>query len=116
MKHHRPARKFNRTKNQRAALLRSLMLSLVVHNKITTTLAKAKEVRPHVEKLLTRSRIDNLANRRYVAIQIGPRAAKKLFEETAPKFKGRKGGYTRVIKMPPRLTDNAEMGIIEFVA
>lgn len=116
MKHHRPARKLGRKTGQRAALLRSLMLSLVVHNRITTTLAKAKEVRPHIEKLLTRSKTDSLANRRYVATQVGPRAAKKLFEETAPKFKSRNGGYTRIMKMPPRLTDNADMAIIEFVA
>ncbi len=116
MKHHRPARKLGRTRNQRAALLRSLMLSLVVHGKITTTLAKAKEVRPHAEKLVSKAKLGTLASRRAASVLIGIPASKKLFDVLAPQFKDRAGGYTRIVKMPPRLSDNAEMALIEFVA
>ncbi len=115
MKHHRPARKLSRTKNQRHALIKSLMLSLVIHERITTTLAKARELRPNIEKLVTKAKGGTIAQRRVATALIGAQATKKLFDVIAPKFADRKGGYTRLLKLPPRVTDKAEMGLIEFV-
>lgn len=97
--------------------MKGLALSLINHGRIKTTEAKAKELRPFIEKLLTKAKVGDLASRRVVISRLMNRApeVKKLFEEIAPKFKEVSGGYTRVLKLPPRLSDGAKMAIIEFV-
>ncbi len=117
MRHHNHNRKFGRPKNQRTALVRSLAISLVRHGRIETTLAKAKELRPYIEKIVTRSKKDTLAGRRIVASRLGnqPTVSKKLFTDIGPKYKERAGGYTRILKLGSRKSDSAEMAIIEFV-
>lgn len=116
MKHQKKGRKFGREKGLRKALLKSLMHNLIIHNKITTTEAKAKEIKPMVEKLITRAKNETVYNKRVVAEKIpNKKDVKKLFEEIAPKYKERRGGYARIIKIPRRKTDAAKMAIIEFV-
>jgi len=96
--------------------MRSLARNVIRDNRIETTLAKAKAVRPVVEKLITKAKIDTVASRRLVDSTIhGPSETKKLFDTIAPKYKDRKGGYTRIIKLPRRNMDGAEMALIEFV-
>lgn len=116
MRHHKANRKFGRKRGQRNALLKSLALSLVVHKKITTTEAKAKELRPFIEKLVTRAKIKTLASQRLLVARLGSvKGAKELVSNLATKYEKRAGGYTRVIKTSRRLTDSAAMAVIEFV-
>ena len=117
MRHHNANRKFGRSKTQRLALLNSLVFNLIVREKIKTTLPKAKELRPVMEKLVTRAKKDSLANRRLIISKLGghPKEVKKLFEVIAPKYKDISGGYTRVLKLGARKADGAPMAIIEFV-
>ena len=117
MRHHNNKRKFGRDKNQRNALIHSLALNLIVRSKIKTTLAKARELRPFVEKLVTHAKTDTVAKRRLVMAKIANRRpeTKKLFEKIAPQYLERKGGYTRITKLGQRLSDGAEMAYIEFV-
>ncbi len=116
MRHHNNIRKFGRETGQRTALLKSLALSLVMHKKITTSEAKAKELRPFVEKLVTRAKIKTLASRRLLAARLGvPEGVKELVDTLGPKYEKRAGGYTRIIKLPRRLSDGSAMAVIEFV-
>ncbi len=116
MRHHDKNRKFGRTRNQRGALLRSLAVSLIGRGKIRTTEAKAKELRPFVERLVTKSREGTLASRRVVSARLGnSKETKRLIDDIAPKYKGRTGGYTRIVKLPARKSDGSKMAIIEFV-
>jgi len=116
MRHHNANRKFGREKKVRVALLRSLAVSLIRDEKIETTEAKAKEIRPFVEKLLTKGKEPTLAARRLIGERLGGvRAAKKLIEEIAPRYAKRAGGYTRIIKLSPRHGDASPMAVIEFV-
>lgn len=117
MKHHKAIRKFGRKRNVRNALIRSLAISLVKHGKIETTEAKAKELRPYVESLITKAKVDTVSNRRLVASRLINQQdeVKKVFTEIAPKYKEVPGGYTRIIKLGARLSDAAPMAIIEFV-
>lgn len=116
MRHQRKGRILSRTSGQRSALLRSLACSLVRDEKIVTTEAKAKELRPFIEKLVTKAKNDTVASRRLVGSRLGNvRLTKKLFEQIAPEYKTRAGGYTRITKMPIRLADAAKMAHIEFV-
>lgn len=117
MRHNNANRKFGRTKTQRNALLQGLAVSLIRDGKIKTTEAKAKELRPMIEKLVTRARVNTLANRRLLITRLGnqPEMAGKLIEAIAPKYVGREGGYTRVTKLPARTSDAAPQAIIEFV-
>jgi large subunit ribosomal protein L17 len=117
MRHGNHNRKFGRKTNVRNALLKSLVLSLIVHERIRTTQAKAKEIRPMVEKLITRAGKADVNTRRVVMSRLMNRApeAKKLIEEIAPRFKGVQGGYTRILKLPNRKSDGAPMALIEFV-
>lgn len=115
MKHRKKGRKLGRKKDVRRALLKSLAVSFVRYEKIKTTEAKAKELRPFIEKILSRAKEDKLSNRRLVIAKVGEVAAKKLFEKIAPKYKNRNGGYTRIIKLSPRKGDASKMAIIEFV-
>lgn len=100
MRHHRKGRKLHRTKGQRVALLRSLARSLVLHEGIVTTEAKAKELRPFIERLITRSKANSLASRRAIISELGAgEAAKKVSGPLVERFKSRAGGYTRIIRM-----------------
>ncbi len=115
MRHGNVNRKFGREKNQRNALLKSLARSLVLKGKMTTSLAKAKEIRPLVEKMITRGKSVTLAGRRMLISQLGDeRTATKLIK-TAATYTDRTGGYLRIVKMGPRKGDAAEMAVIEFV-
>lgn len=117
MKHHKSFRKFGREKNQRKAFVRGLLINLIRHGKIETTQARAKEIRPFVEKLVTLAKEDSVARRRLVASRLINQAEETgmLFTKYAPKYKDVAGGYTRIIKLPTRISDGAEKAIIEFV-
>lgn len=116
MRHHDNIRKFGRETGQRKALLKSLALALVTQKKITTTEAKAKELRPFVEKLVTRAKIKTLASRRLLIERLGvAEGVDELLKVLAPKYEKRAGGYTRIIKLPRRLSDGSNMAVIEFV-
>lgn len=115
MRHHNANRKFGRSKNQRKALLNSLARSLALQGKVKTTEPKAKELRPYIEKLVTLGKKETMASRRALEAKVGPRAAKKIAEEYSKEYKERAGGYTRITKMSPRLTDASKMAVIEFV-
>lgn len=108
-------RKLSRKKGPRKALLRTLANSFFLHQKIKTTEAKAKELRPIVEKMITRAKNDSIANRRLLAQNLTPGMVKKITKEIAPEYKERDGGYTRIIKLGPRNSDGAKMAIIELV-
>ncbi len=115
MRKRKVGRKFGKKRDQRRALLRSLAVALIFHQKIKTTLAKAKELRPFIEKLVTHARTGKLADRRHLLKYLPAKAADRLFKEIAPKFHERPGGYTRIIKTGKRKTDQAPLAIIEFV-
>jgi large subunit ribosomal protein L17 len=117
MKHHKSFRKFGREKNERKAFVRGLLVNLIRHGRIETTLARAKEVRPYVEKLVTLAKEDTVSRRRLVMSKImnQENETKMLFGEYATKYKAVEGGYTRILKLPTRISDGAEKAIIEFV-
>ena len=116
MRHNKRFRKLGRTSAHRTAMFRNMVASLVEHGRITTTLHKAKELRPVAEKVITRGRIDTVPARRWVRQWIPDRTlVKKLFDEVSPRFADRPGGYLRIIKLGPRRGDGAEMAILEFV-
>lgn len=105
-----------RESKARKALMRSLLISLITHGKITTTLAKAKAIRPRFEKILTKAKNSSGQSMiRYMHSQISEAASMKLLKDIAPKYKDRKGGYTRIIKLSKRQGDAAEQAIIELV-
>jgi large subunit ribosomal protein L17 len=116
MKHRIKGRKLNRNSAHRKALLRNLSIALLTYETIKTTLPKAKELRPFVEKLLTISRVDSLANRR-LALSIVPNeiVVAKLFNEIGPRVAARNGGYTRILKFGFRVGDKAPMALMELV-
>lgn len=100
MRHHRAHRKFHREKGQRTALLKSLARSLVLHESIVTTVAKAKELRPFVEKLITASKDTSLGAHRTTIVRLtSPEAIKKLRTDLAKRYEKRAGGYTRITRM-----------------
>lgn len=115
MNHSNKIRKFGREKNQRVALMKTLAVSLVEQERITTTAAKAKSLRPFVEKLITTGKKGTIASRRLVVSRIGERGARKIATTLAEKYKARNGGYTRIIKLPRRKNDGSPMAMIEFV-
>lgn len=108
-------RKLSMKKGPRTALLRTMVNSFLLHEKIQTTEAKAKELRPVAEKMITRAKVDSVANRRLLSAKLTPEMVKKAFEELAPRYKERQGGYTRILKLGPRNSDGARMAIIEFI-
>ncbi len=117
MRHRVAGRKFGRNTNQRKALLRNLAVSLILNERITTTEAKAKTIRPVVEKLVTMSRDDTVHHRRLVMARVADeRATAKLFDIIGPRFDGQPGGYTRIYKIGTRRGDGAPVSMIEFVA
>jgi large subunit ribosomal protein L17 len=136
MRHRKKTIKLGRTSAHREALLASLATNLIKHGRISTTISKAKAVRPFVEKLVTLAKRDTLAARRIVASRLkagGPGAEissdkkaleqwhkqhdvlRKLFAEIAPVFKERQGGYTRILRLATRSSDGAEVALIEWV-
>ena len=116
MRHRKAGRQLRRTSEQRLALLRNLATSLIESGSIETTEAKAKELRPFIEKLITKARTGTLHARRLAVRHIHKReAADKLFQEIGPKFVARPGGYTRILKTGHRQGDGADMARIEFV-
>ena len=116
MRHNVGYRKLGRTKEHRRALLRNLATDLFRHERLTTTLPKARELRPFAEKLITLARRDDLHARRQVVRQISDRVVvKKLFDTLGPRFASRPGGYTRALKLGPRPGDGADMAIVELV-
>ena len=116
MRHHSNVRKFGREKTQRHALMRSLARNLIRDTRIETTMAKAKELRPFVEKLVTKAKDGTVTSRRLIMTRIqGAPETKKLVDTLAPKYKARAGGYIRIVKMPSRDLDGAPMALIEFV-
>ena len=116
MRHQKSGRRFNRDTDSRKALMRNLCTSLLESGRITTTEAKAKELRRWVDRLITEAKDDDLAARRRVAREISKdEVADKLFSNLMPRLRQRPGGYTRIIRKGPRLGDAAPMVIIELV-
>ena len=127
MRHRRTGRKLSRSGAHRDALFMNLAGALIKHGRIRTTEAKAKELRPYVERLVTKARVDNLHNRRTVmrTLRMHDKASSRkagektvvqtLFEVVAPRFVGRPGGYTRIVKLGSRPGDAAPMAFIEWV-
>ncbi|MEJ2218413.1 MAG: 50S ribosomal protein L17 [Gemmatimonadota bacterium] len=116
MRHRKKGRHLNRTAEHRNAMLGNLATSLFLHGRIETTLAKAKELRGYAEPLITKAKRGDLHARRLVARRVhDPAALSKLFEDIAPRFADRPGGYTRVIKVGHRAGDAADLAIIELV-
>jgi large subunit ribosomal protein L17 len=117
MRHRVGGRKLQRTSSHRAALFRNMAAALIKHEQITTTTAKAKELRPYVEKLITLAKRGGLHARRQALSELGQDrfVVHKLFEEIAPRYSERPGGYTRIIKLGPRRSDSTEMVFLELV-
>lgn len=116
MRHHKTQRKFGLKRNVRLGLMRSLLRSVILHEKIQTTEAKAKEIRPLVEKLVTIGKSDSVESRRLIFKKVPSQmVVKKLVEKISPRYESRKGGYTRIVKVAARKSDAAKMAIIEFV-
>jgi large subunit ribosomal protein L17 len=116
MRHRVAHRKLGRTSEHRLSLLRNLAASLIKHERLRTTEAKAKELRPFVEKLVTLGKRDSLhARRRALSILPQKDVVRRLFGEISPRFSERPGGYTRILKLGPRSGDGAPMAFIEFV-
>lgn len=116
MRHGLSGRKLNRTSSHRKAMFANMASALVQHEQIFTTLPKAKELRPIVEKLITLGKKGDLASRRLLVSRLRDEAmAKKVFEVLAPRYEDRHGGYVRVLKAGFRYGDNAPMAIIELV-
>ena len=119
MRHQKQGRKLNRTASHRKALMMNLASSLVLHKRIKTTDAKAKELRGYIERLVTYAKKDSVHGRRLIQQKLpgsrGKKIANVLIHEIAPEFKDRNGGYTRIIKLGNRKNDNAPVSLIEFV-
>ena len=116
MRHRKKGRKLQRTASHRRAMLRNLATSLFHHERIETTTAKAKELRPYAERLITLARRGDLHARRLVARKIQDREVLgKLFDEISPRYAERPGGYTRILKLGNRKGDAAEISLIELV-
>lgn len=117
MRHQSKGKQLGRTSEHRRALLRNMATSLITHGGITTTVAKAKELRPYTEKLITLARRGDLHARRQVGQKIRERdALARLFTEIGPRFAARPGGYIRILKLGHRPGDAAEMARIELLA
>jgi len=115
MNHHKATRKFGRVKKVRNGLMKSLAFALVMEGKIKTTDAKARELRPMIEKMVTKGRLGTVAARRDLVSKIGATGAAKIVKDISPKYMDKKGGYTRITKLPARLSDGSLMAVIEFV-
>ncbi|MEK7578157.1 MAG: 50S ribosomal protein L17 [Patescibacteria group bacterium] len=115
MRHLRKNRRFGRPADYKKAFLWGLGNSLILKERIKTTEARAKEIRPLVEKAVSTAKNETLANRRLLLKNLTIKTVNKLFKELTPRFKERKGGYLRILKISPRKNDGAKMAIIEFI-
>jgi len=116
MRHRNQGRKLGKTSSHRTAMFANMAAALIKHEQIKTTLPKAKELRPFVEKLVTLSRRNNLHARRLALSQVRDETqVKKLFDVIGPRYAARTGGYTRVLKAGFRYGDHAPMAVIEFI-
>jgi len=116
MRHAVAGRKLNRPTGHRLALYRNLVTDLLRYERVRTTLAKAREIQPIAEKMITVGKADSVHHRRMAAAQLyDSKIVQKLFDVVGPRFAERPGGYTRVIRLGKRLGDAAEMGLIELV-
>lgn len=116
MRHRKKGRQLSRSRSHRKATLRNMATNLFRHERIQTTKAKAKELRPFAEKLITLAKDDTVHARRQVGRKISDRdILGKLFDDIGPRFADRPGGYTRILKLGPRKSDSAEMALIELV-
>lgn len=115
MRHLKKGRKFGRTRDQRRAFLRNLAGQFIVRERITTAEAKAKELAPLVEKLITVAKRNTAASRRALESLLPPEAVEKLNTIIRIRMGARAGGYTRITKLPPRASDSSRMAVIEFV-
>jgi len=115
MRHLRKNRKFGRTADYRKRFLWNLAVNLIIKERIRTTEARAKEIRPLIEKVVSTAKNETLANRRLLLKNLTVKTVNKLFKELAPRFKERKGGYLRILKFGTRKNDGARMAIIEFI-
>lgn len=116
MRHRVHTFKVGRTSSHRRAMLANMVSSLIEHGQITTSLVKAKEARRFAEKLVTMAKSDNVHHRRLAVARIHDKSAvKKLFDEIAPKYMERQGGYTRILKLGKRVGDATEMSILQWV-
>ena len=116
MRHGNAHRKLGRTTSHRLAMFRNMAASLIKHEQITTTLPKAREIRPYVEKLVTLAKTGGLSNRRLAHARLQDDAQLvKLFDTIAPRYAGRPGGYVRIVKAGIRRSDATPMAIVEFV-
>jgi large subunit ribosomal protein L17 len=116
MRHRAQGRKLGRTSAHRKAMFRNQLTALFTHERITTTVPKAKELRPMAERMVTLARTGTLANRRRILEMVPDKeVVKRLFDDIAPRFADRPGGYTRIVRVGRRRGDNAEMAIIEFI-
>lgn len=116
MRHRKKGRNLSRSPSHRRALLRNLATSLFRHERIRTTTARARELRPYAERLVTLARRGDLHARRQAARRIADREVLgKLFDEIGPRYADRPGGYTRILKLGPRKGDAADMALIELV-
>lgn len=116
MEHGKKNRKFSRETKQRKELMLDLARALIIRGKITTTQAKAKSLKPYIEKIITKSKTPGVATNRLLASQIGVKYVKKLTTEIAPRFAGRNGGYARIFNIGQRESDGAKMAIIELLS
>jgi len=115
MKKRKKGRKFGRERDQRKAFLRALATNLFLKEKIKTTEARAKEISGFAEKFITRAKQESIQTRRFLEKIFSEKIAKKLIKEIGPRYRERKGGYIRVIKLGARKSDGAKMAIIELV-
>lgn len=116
MRHRKSGRYFSRTSSHRKAMFKNMMVSLIRHELITTTVAKAKELRSYIEPMITLAKVDTVHNRRTAFSRLRDRdMVTKLFTEIGPHFKQRPGGYLRVLKCGYRKGDSAPMAIVELV-
>ncbi|MBN2351877.1 MAG: 50S ribosomal protein L17 [Spirochaetales bacterium] len=116
MKHRVALNKLSKKAGHRKAMIRNMVTSLFKFERIRTTKAKARAVRQKAEKMITRAKVDNVHNRRIIGRKITQRGVvTKLFKDIAPRFKERPGGYTRILKLQPRITDASEMVFLELL-
>jgi|SRR5579872_2555970 len=116
MRHASNKRKLGRLRKVRSGLMKSLAYSLILKEKIKTTDAKARELRPFAEKMITLAKKNNMASRRILVSRVGSEAARKLMKDLSPRFANRSGGYTRITKLPARPSDGSLMAVIEIVS
>lgn len=116
MRHLKKGKKFHRKKGQRTALFKSLINNLILEEKIETTEAKAREIRPKIEKLITLGKKQNLSSLRLLISRLNKKVAQKIYYQLASRYQNRDGGYTRIIKgAKKRRKDGAKMAVIEFI-